>query len=267
VSSLTKRIITAAVLVAVTLSVLFLLPPVAARVFVSAVFLIGCWEWSGFLRRSVWVRCTYLATGAVLAWVIFEWVAVNAASALLYGAVFWWLVVTASLILRDIDYGRLEIAVAGFLALLPAWAALLIVLADPRGAWLLVWLVSIVAAADTGAYFVGKTWGRRKLAPLLSPGKTLEGFAGGLCAAAIVAVGGAWLLELAPVWFLLAGPLLAGISVVGDLTVSAFKRNAGLKDTGWILPGHGGVLDRIDSLVASAPLFVLVLSLSGVIVV
>ena len=168
-SSLTKRIITAAVLVAMTLSVLFLLPPVAAPVFVSIVFLIGCWEWAGFLRGSVWMRCSYLIIGAGLAWLISEWAAGPALSALIYAAVVWWILVTASLILRDIDYGRVEIAAAGLFCLLPAWAALLIILAEPRGPWLVIWLVCIVAAADTGAYFVGKTWGRHKLAPLLSP--------------------------------------------------------------------------------------------------
>jgi phosphatidate cytidylyltransferase len=266
-NSLGKRIATAAVLVVMVLSVLFLLPPVGAAVFVCAVFLMGCWEWSGFLRQPLWIRLVYLAVGVALAWLINAQVAGAALRALLYGAVVWWLLVTAWLAWRDIRYGAMQTAIAGFLCLLPAWAALLLILAGPRGTWLVIWVVCIVAAADTGAYFTGKAWGRHKLAPLLSPGKTREGFAGGLCAAALVAGGGAWLLNLSPGRFLLAGPLIAAVSVVGDLTVSAFKRNAGLKDTGWILPGHGGVLDRIDSLVAAAPLFVLVLSLSGVIVV
>ncbi len=266
-SSLTKRMLTAAVLVAVMLSVLFLLPPLAVTIFACAVFLMGGWEWSGFLRLPAWARSAYLLVGAALAWLMLEWLSGDTLTALFYAALVWWMVVTVCLILRDIRYGRLESALAGLLCLLPAWMALLILLGNPRGAWLLIWLVCIVAAADTGAYFTGKAWGRRKLAPALSPGKTLEGFAGGLFAAALVAGTGAWLLDLEPGLFLLAGPLVAGISVVGDLTVSAFKRNAGLKDAGWILPGHGGVLDRIDSLVAAAPAFVLLLSLSEVIVV
>ena len=147
----------------------------------------------------------------------------------------------------------------GIVALLPAWYAVQRLFADTNGSSMFLWVVAIVAAADIGAYFTGRSLGRTKLAPQISPGKTREGLLGGLVAAALVGAAGAQLFGLPPVPFLFAGAVIAMISVVGDLTVSAFKRTAGLKDSGWILPGHGGVMDRIDSLVAALPLFVLVL--------
>jgi phosphatidate cytidylyltransferase len=124
-------------------------------------------------------------------------------------------------------------------------------------------MLIIVWAADIGAYFSGKRFGRVKLAPSISPGKTWEGVAGGLLAVLLLVVGrGYWagsdLAVLVP--FCLA---VAMISVVGDLTVSIFKRNAGVKDSGSLFPGHGGLLDRIDSVTAAAPLFALGISWVG----
>ncbi len=261
-STLGKRIVTAAVLIVAVLIVLFGQRPPAAAWFFSACLLMGCWEWSGFFASAAWLRIVYLLLGMVLAAGLLLALPANQPPlALLAAAACWWLLVTAGLYTREVRYPPVLVAVAGYLALLPAWAALLWILGEPQGAWRLVWMIAVVAAADTGAYFTGKAIGRRKLAPRLSPGKTIEGMAGGLLAATAVAVGGAWMLG-EPLWhFALAGPLIAAISVVGDLTVSAAKRNAGLKDSGWILPGHGGIMDRSDSLVAAAPFFALALSL------
>ena len=120
-------------------------------------------------------------------------------------------------------------------------------------------LHAIVAAADICAYAAGKLFGRRKLAPTVSPGKTWEGQYGGLVAAIAVGAGGAALLGLPAGSFAVVAAVMAPLSVIGDLTVSAFKRQAGLKDSGVLFPGHGGVLDRIDGLVAALPLFLLAL--------
>jgi phosphatidate cytidylyltransferase len=147
------------------------------------------------------------------------------------------------------------------LVLLPLYNALVVLyLASPAvllGALLIVW------AADTGAFVAGKLFGRVKLAPQISPGKTWEGVIGGLVTVAFLAVVGAYLFDarvavLVP--FCLA---VACASVVGDLTVSMFKRTAGLKDSGSIFPGHGGVLDRVDSVAAAAPLFALGIAWTG----
>jgi phosphatidate cytidylyltransferase len=138
-----------------------------------------------------------------------------------------------------------------------------LVLAEPLGRYLLFFLIVLTAAADVGAFFGGRRFGRHKLAPLVSPGKTWEGFAAGMFAAALVAVVSARLWSAAlPAWLAVC-LLVAMVSVVGDLTESMFKRRAGLKDSGSLLPGHGGVLDRIDSVAAATPIYVLGLGVLG----
>jgi phosphatidate cytidylyltransferase len=132
-----------------------------------------------------------------------------------------------------------------------------------RGPEMVLWMLLLVFAADIGAYFAGRSLGRRKLAPRVSPGKTWEGAVGGLVAVALVALVGT-------LHFPVAGGVAFGcavgiFSVIGDLTESMFKRAAGLKDSGTLLPGHGGILDRIDSVTAAAPLYALGLLGAGVI--
>lgn len=156
----------------------------------------------------------------------------------------------------------------GLLVLALAWMAAVYLVSLPRGGGLIVVMVLIVATADIGAYFSGKTWGRHKLAEVVSPKKTWEGFWGGLCACALLALL-LWSqlpsqqahVSLAAVLVVVLATALA--SVVGDLTVSMVKREAGVKDSGSLLPGHGGVLDRLDSLCGAAPVFALGLLLAG----
>jgi phosphatidate cytidylyltransferase len=127
-----------------------------------------------------------------------------------------------------------------------------------------LWLVLMVCAADIGAYFAGRAFGRRKLAPRVSPGKTVEGAIGGMLGVALMAAGGAVYFGL-PIAAVTAFGMGVGIfSIIGDLTESMFKRAAALKDSGTLLPGHGGLLDRIDSVTAAAPLYALGLFGSGV---
>ncbi len=144
----------------------------------------------------------------------------------------------------------------GFICLI-AWAALLLMRIE-HGAALTVAMLLILWSADTFAYLAGKRFGRRKLAPSISPGKTVEGLIGGLAGAGLVALAAALMLDLnaeqTAIW-LPASIGAALFSVVGDLYESRLKRHAGVKDSGALLPGHGGVLDRIDGLLAAAPLF------------
>ncbi|MDX1496662.1 MAG: phosphatidate cytidylyltransferase, partial [Salinisphaeraceae bacterium] len=132
----------------------------------------------------------------------------------------------------------------------------------------LLGLLVIIWAADTGAYFAGRAFGKNKLAPKVSPGKTWEGVAGGLACSALMAWLGGWyvfqLAGLAAAGFVVLGLAVAGISVVGDLSESMFKRHAGVKDSGQIFPGHGGMLDRLDSLTAAAPCYLLGLLLLNI---
>jgi phosphatidate cytidylyltransferase len=132
-----------------------------------------------------------------------------------------------------------------------------------HGPQLLLFLFLLVVAADVGAYFAGRRFGRNKLAPRVSPGKTWEGVLGGFVAAALLAAFGVW-------WFAVDAPRFLGLcmivvvaSIIGDLTESLFKRHAGLKDSGTLLPGHGGLLDRVDSVTAAAPVFLVGLERLG----
>jgi phosphatidate cytidylyltransferase len=264
-STLAKRIVTAAVLLAILGYTLFYLPAFASVLLIGLFLLMGSWEWSGFFAAgSVSTRLGYVLVLLLLAlgaWVLLR--AGKAADSILVIAVACWAVMAGWLIIRQVISSSVGCALFGLIAMLSAWYAVMRLFAMTDGAALLVWVVGIVAAADIGAYFTGRSFGRRKLAPLISPGKTREGLVGGLLCAAIAGSVGALLLGFAPPAFFAAGALIALVSVVGDLTVSVFKRNAGLKDSGWILPGHGGVMDRIDSLIAALPLFVLILLNSG----
>lgn len=131
------------------------------------------------------------------------------------------------------------------------------------GAIWLLYVMILVWGADSGAYMFGKLFGKHKLAPKVSPGKTWQGFIGGLATAAVISWGyGMWAnLNVAPVILLICSVVAALASVLGDLTESMFKREAGIKDSGHLIPGHGGILDRIDSLTAAVPVFACLLLL------
>ena len=149
-----------------------------------------------------------------------------------------------------------------------AWVAAMYLLSYPRGGLLMVLMILVVVTADVGAYFSGKTWGKHKLALEVSPKKTWEGFWGGMTACLLLAIA---LWSLLPdesshisLWAVMAVVLTTAMaSVVGDLTVSMVKRESGAKDSGSLLPGHGGVLDRLDSISGAAPVFALGLLLAG----
>ena len=155
---------------------------------------------------------------------------------------------------------------AGILVLVPTWVGLVSLRNDHVGGTeLLLYLLILIASADTGAYFGGRRWGKNKLAPRVSPGKSWEGVGSGLFCVAVIAfvysysVGLHKLEWMNALLFISIGVLTAMFSIVGDLTESLFKRDAGLKDSGTILPGHGGVLDRMDSITAAAPIFLAML--------
>jgi phosphatidate cytidylyltransferase len=188
---------------------------------------------------------------------------------LLGGACAWWVIALFWLTLAPSRNHPAVALACGLLVLVPAFIALARLLAATRGLargpQLVLWLVLMVVAADVGAYFAGRGLGRRKLAPRVSPGKTLEGALGGLVMVALVAWGGALYFGLPQPAVVAFGCAVGIFSVIGDLTESMVKRAAGLKDSGALLPGHGGLLDRIDSVTAAAPPYALGLFGSGVI--
>lgn len=264
--SLRKRIITAATLIALLLAVLFWLPAAATVLVLTVVVLVGAWEWSAFLKwTDPWARSAFVALVAVLlpvAWLVTRTPA--GLEALLAAALLWWLVALAWILIAPRRVRPWSAALAGLLSLVPAWLALTRLRYVAHGAeWVLFALV-LVWMADIGAYFCGRRFGRRRLAPSVSPGKTWEGALGGLAASGIVAViGGAW-FRLPLEHFLVLCLAAVAFSIVGDLTESLLKRFAGMKDSGTLFPGHGGVMDRIDSVTGAAPVLLLGLTFLGV---
>ena len=192
--------------------------------------------------------------------------------------VIWWIVALILLLV----YPRMSQTIVekpqwfipiGWMILLPAWVGAVgirsmeIAFDHSRGAELLLFVLLLVWAADTGAYFAGKNLGKHKLAPQVSPKKTWEGVYGGILLAALVMAGGIYLLHFPQEqWLPLAGLtiIIVAFSVIGDLTESIFKRLTGVKDSGRILPGHGGVLDRIDGVAAVLPISLLGFSILGI---
>ena len=252
---LKTRIITAVIALAVFGAVLFVVPPNVAEAVIALLIIAAAWEWSGFLNlKSTLGRSAYVVLiAALLAVVVF--VTPSSWNQVLQAACVWWFVAFIWTFFFPTPIPAVVRWICGVLVLVPVFVALL-TLYRISSQYLLFALV-IVWAADVGAYFSGKMFGRVKLAPSISPGKTWEGVFGGL--ALVSALTLAWAnyagMEISVLLpFSLA---VAALSIVGDLTVSMFKRTAGVKDSGKLFPGHGGVLDRIDSVAAAAPLFAL----------
>ena len=260
---LKARIITALFLVAGLLGVLFVAPPAVAAIAFGLVAALAAWEWAGLMKIDAGGRVLY--AGVVVLSCFLAWDAMAAAFTALWllSAVFWLLLAPLWLWRRwplaANDFGGYAV---GWLLIVPTWAAM--VGLHGRSPWLLLAAMALVWVADIAAYFTGRAFGRRKLAPAISPGKTWEGAAGAVVAVlvygAVVAVVGGRLPSAA--MLLPAGLaliVLTAVSIVGDLFESLMKRQAGVKDSSQLLPGHGGVLDRIDSLTATLPLVALAL--------
>lgn len=260
---LKQRIQTALVALVVLASVMFFAPVAAARALIALLILAGSWEWAAFIfPRSQILRLVYVAFIAILmALLLFNLQHPDLLTNVFKVALLWWLAALVWMLFFPTSIPAFVAWICGALVLTPAWAALdHLYLQSPE---LLLFVLLIVWIADMGAYFVGKGFGRVKLAPRISPGKTWEGVFGGLTAVLLLATAGSRFLDaevsvLVP--FCIA---VAMLSIVGDLTVSMFKRAAGVKDSGKLFPGHGGALDRIDSVTAAAPLFALGLNWIG----
>ncbi|HEX6136199.1 MAG TPA: phosphatidate cytidylyltransferase [Casimicrobiaceae bacterium] len=264
---LATRVVTGVALVAAVLAALFLLPPAGWGVVVLLIVAAGAREWArliGFAgaRGVIFVAVT-LAAGALLLAATRDggWPPAIVVAFCGLATLFWIGVGTPSVLMRWQPDSTVARAVSGWIVLLGAFVA--VVALQSRSPWLVLAAMAIVWIADTAAYFTGRRFGRRKLAPQVSPGKTWEGAFGGIAAVVVYALA---LLPLAPragferpldaaavaLWIVFC-IALAALSIVGDLHESLLKRRAGVKDSGTLLPGHGGVLDRTDALLAAMP--------------
>ena len=264
---LLTRVITAVVLLLGLLPALFWLPPAAWEAAVFLALMVAAWEWARLARLSGVRMIAYVLLSALLALMLHWWFTVQAPR-IAYGVAFlFWLGAVPLMFKTGFRPQGWAAAVAGWCVLFPfAWAVI-----DLRalGPWLLISVMALVWVADIAAYFAGRAFGRRKLAPAISPGKTWAGVVGALVAvtlylAANVMMGNP-LLSGRYAWVAVvgAGVLLTAVSVLGDLFESAMKRAAGMKDSSHLLPGHGGVLDRVDALTSALPVAVLLLIWSG----
>jgi len=260
---LKTRLITSVVSLVILGAVLFVVPAVIAKLVIAAVIIVGAWEWSGFLGLSGNVtRYAYVAVIAALMAVML-FVIPEMSDSLLQLACVWWFVAFIWTFAFPTPIPAAVRWLCGVLVLVPLFVALLFLYSlAPQ---YLVFALLIVWAADMGAYFAGKQFGRVKLAPSISPGKTWEGVFGGLFMVVIFALVWAHYAELRVAVLLPFCLAVGAVSVVGDLTVSMFKRTAGVKDSGTLFPGHGGVLDRVDSVAAAAPLFALGITWLGLV--
>ncbi|GAA4866570.1 phosphatidate cytidylyltransferase [Luteimonas vadosa] len=264
------RVFTALLMAPVAIAAVLLLSTPWMVALGALLFLAGMWEWFHLAEVEDTLARSALLVANLLLMVMIVWASPTDAGgslvlfklAVVVGVV-WWLL--AMLWLMNYDFAsdhdtnaRVFKLAAATLSVVPAWCALALIHSDGAG-WLLLAL-AMIWAADTGAYFAGRAFGRHKLSPRISPNKTIEGMAGGAVASIVVALAGAYFLGTEATML----PLVALValvtvlfSVVGDLFESLLKRHVGAKDSGNLLPGHGGLLDRLDSVLAALPVFAL----------
>jgi phosphatidate cytidylyltransferase len=260
---LRERVLTAIVLAAVLLGVMLGLPSIATVWLLTVLVLVGAWEWAGFIGKAT--PASRAAFTIAIALALVACLHVYSSSTAIVGivvtiAVAWWFAAFLWVCIAPGKVNPVTAALAGVLALVPCWLALVHVTFATQSARWVLFTLGLVWAGDTGAFFAGRWLGRVPLAPRVSPKKTWEGVLGGLAASGMVAwICATWLFAV-DIWpFVFTCVAVAALSVVGDLTESMLKRAAGLKDSGTLFPGHGGMLDRIDSVTAAAPALVFAL--------
>ena len=275
---LRQRLLTAAILIPLVIWGVLGLSSTWFSVLLALLVVLGAWEWSGLVPlNTIAGRYAYIVLiGATITGAAFF--PADIARAIVVAGVLWGFVAMIEIFRFNrggslggetsipaaesgMECQKVGRMIIGVVVLVPAWMALSLIHATgTEGPYYALFLLILVWTADSGAYFAGKKWGRRHLAPRVSPGKTWEGVGGGLCAVLVVASGAGVLFGFykAPLLVFVLICLGAAIfSIAGDLFESMYKREAGIKDSGKLLPGHGGVLDRIDSLTAAAPIFAL----------
>ena len=274
---LKQRLITAAVLIPLIIVCVLKAPAEIVALVFAFIILAGGWEWGALLKLGMGARVAFIVTLTITMLFFFFWVleqhqirwAVLAFASLL------WLVLTIVVVSAQYSghlvFGlpRIQTLLLGLALFVCAWlAALYLRSVEAIGPALLLYVFGLVWLADAGAYFAGKQWGKDKLANNISPGKTWQGLYGAFVIGLVFALSSAWYFGFSTTdYFIFVGVsvLVLVFSVFGDLFESWLKRRAGVKDSGQLLPGHGGVLDRIDSLLAALPVMAFGLTVFGVI--
>lgn len=278
-SSLQKRILTASILIPVVVLIILYAPIKVFAVLTAVVIALAAWEWTQMAGlKTVWGRVLALLALPIVLLTIFAILQSISHFFLNDGQFFdevsrvisWIIVlfwVMASIAVtrypkgKVLYHSRLLNLFIGMMVILPAYFAILAL--QIKSPYLLIYIIALVCVADSAAYFIGKKWGKTHFCPELSPGKTLEGVGAALIAGLLVAGLGFFILKVKMsvlIWFLL-NVITVLFSIVGDLFESLFKREQNLKDSGNLLPGHGGVMDRLDSLTAAIPIFAIGLML------
>ncbi|TDB59490.1 phosphatidate cytidylyltransferase [Photorhabdus khanii] len=270
------RLITAVILIPLVIAALFLLPPAAFGLVIIAVSVLAAWEWGQFASLFSQKKRVILAVLFAIGLLALQYTLPDFTDLIeqqqiifiLWMGMIWWIVAallvitypSSALIWKKSMLLRL---LFGALTLVPFYCGMMVLRTQGyddnsyHGAWWLLYVMLLVWGADSGAYLFGRTLGKHKMAPKVSPGKTLEGLVGGLITAAIIS----WLfgkyapVPVMPEKLMLCSAIVVIASVFGDLTESMFKRESGIKDSSQLIPGHGGVMDRIDSLTAAIPVF------------
>ena len=254
-----KRVYAALVLLPLLYVLTRHLPPLAFFVLIAITVLLAQWEFLGLFIEKRYLSQHALVgfPGAVLLLIAMQWPTVLSFSLALSMILAGLLCYQVSLAPSESRHLSMFILLFGILYIGYTLGHFLRLRNQHDGALLVLFVLLVTWAGDTAAYYVGKTWGSRPLAPRLSPNKTIEGFLGGLVVAPLIAwIGHLWFLPaVTPVDCLILGLLFTVLGLLGDLSESALKRHAGVKDSGSLIPGHGGVLDRVDSLLLNAPVF------------
>lgn len=257
---LKQRIITALILLPLILGAIFYLNTPWFALAIAVPVALGAWEWANIMGiEDSAARLPYVAA-VVAGLLVVYWLDLNV---VLFFSVAWWAVAVWLVKSYPNEVQRWQsrqvLGIIGALVLVPAWWSLVLIQGQQDGHWWLLYVMLLVWGADTGAYFVGRKFGKNKLAPAVSPGKSKEGLWGGLALTSVIALIVAFTTSAADqvglIPFLMISLVAVVGSVYGDLAESMFKRHRGIKDSSQLLPGHGGILDRIDSITAAVPLF------------
>jgi phosphatidate cytidylyltransferase len=261
---LKQRIITAIILASVIISAVIFLPTQMLALVLTAVICLAAWEWAacaGFHdipHKTLYVSFILLCLVACLVLLQKQWIILIIACGLI-----WWIIaiflVARYQMKKSINLSsRIMKAMIGGVILIPAWLSLILIHLNKSGVSLMLFLFFLIWLADSAAYFSGRKFGSKKLASNVSPGKSWEGVYGALTMSLLFGAGYAFYTDMnfmVAVYFILVVLFTVSFSILGDLVESMFKRLAGIKDSSNILPGHGGMLDRIDSLTSAAPVF------------